>query len=138
MVRLFCFFTVNQTLLYQIHTHQTAYLTIHKQVCIIAFVSVGSCTWIRIPAIIYSSHVATTVWPMLVSFYLDDFSKFVPPGPSTWEERMTLIAIYMPYFLIPELILLTMLFSDTYKGTAVVVDKANANKSGKKNKHKAH
>jgi len=95
----------------------------------------GSKRWIRTPAIIYSSHVATTVAPMLYSFYFDDFTKVNRVGPVTEEERLTLMAFYAPYFVIPVLILLTMVFSKTYRcGAPAVVESKPANANKKKQK----
>jgi len=80
----------------------------------------GNCRWIRIPAIVYSSHVATTVLPILFHIMRHDFSGSKLPGPSTTEERLKLMAIYLPYFIVPLLLLLTMLFSGEYRSTATV------------------
>ncbi|XP_078404233.1 sigma intracellular receptor 2 isoform X1 [Cetorhinus maximus] len=74
----------------------------------------GGCSWIRTPAIIYSTHVATTVIPILAHILFNDFSASTYPGPKTMSERLSLLAIYTPYLLIPVWILLTMLFSETY------------------------
>uniref|UniRef100_UPI00398F0481 sigma intracellular receptor 2 n=1 Tax=Pristiophorus japonicus TaxID=55135 RepID=UPI00398F0481 len=74
----------------------------------------GSCSWIRTPAIVYSTHVATTVISILAHILFNDFSKSTYPGPNTLSERLSLLAIYAPYLLIPIMILLTMLFSKRY------------------------
>ncbi|XP_055513556.1 sigma intracellular receptor 2 [Leucoraja erinacea] len=74
----------------------------------------GSCSWIRMPAIVYSTHVATTVVSTLGHILFNDFSKSTYPGPNTLSDRLTLTAIYIPYLIIPLLILLTMLFSNRY------------------------
>lgn len=71
----------------------------------------GACRWIRLPAIVYSTHVATTMVPILSHLIFHDFSKSELGGPSTLKERMTLCAIYSPYLFIPLLILFRMLFS---------------------------
>ncbi|CAM4669015.1 sigma intracellular receptor 2 [Caretta caretta] len=75
----------------------------------------GGCKWIRTPAIIYSSHVATTVFPILAHILFHDFSTSKHQGPETQQERLALLAIYVPYLLIPVLILFTMLYSPQYK-----------------------
>ncbi|XP_018429188.1 PREDICTED: transmembrane protein 97 [Nanorana parkeri] len=74
----------------------------------------GGCRWIRIPAIVYSSHVATTVLPILAQLLFGDFPKTNEVDSPTQQERLTLVAIYAPYLVIPLLILVTMLFSPTY------------------------
>ncbi|KAM5215712.1 sigma intracellular receptor 2 [Hipposideros larvatus] len=78
----------------------------------------GSCKWIRIPSIVYSVHTMTTLIPILSTFLFEDFSKangVKAQGPKTFHERLTLIAIYAPYFLIPLMLLLFMLRSPYYK-----------------------
>lgn len=82
------------------------------------FPTSGSCKWIRIPAIVYSVHTMTTLIPILSTFLFEDFSKangVKAQGPKTFHERLTLIAIYAPYFLIPLMLLLFMLRSPYYK-----------------------
>ncbi|XP_032823521.1 sigma intracellular receptor 2 [Petromyzon marinus] len=80
----------------------------------------GGRRWIRIPAIIYASHVTTSLLPILSHVLLHDFT--VPPGtkgvagPSTMHERLSLVAVYLPYLLIPLLIIATMCLSSTYAG----------------------
>nr|KAF6459434.1 transmembrane protein 97 [Rousettus aegyptiacus] len=78
----------------------------------------GGCKWIRTPAIIYSVHTMTTLIPILSTFLFEDFSKasgFKGQGPKAFHERLTLISIYAPYFLIPLVLLLFMLRSPYYK-----------------------
>ncbi|CAH1232884.1 TMEM97 [Branchiostoma lanceolatum] len=75
----------------------------------------GKCRWIRLPVIIYSTHTATTLIPILAQVFFNDFSDSPVPGPTTFEERMTLATIYMPYLVIPLLMLFVMVFSDDYK-----------------------
>uniref|UniRef100_A0A8C2Y072 EXPERA domain-containing protein n=2 Tax=Capra hircus TaxID=9925 RepID=A0A8C2Y072_CAPHI len=78
----------------------------------------GGCKWIRIPAIIYSVHTMTTLIPILSTVLLDDFSKasrFRGQGPKTFQERLFLIAVYIPYFLIPLILLLFMVRNPYYK-----------------------
>ncbi|KAF7244362.1 Sigma intracellular receptor 2 [Varanus komodoensis] len=74
----------------------------------------GNCQWIRTPAIIYATHVATTLLPILSHFLFTDFSKSKHPGPETLHERLTLSAIYLPYLLIPLLMLSSMLLNPLY------------------------
>ncbi|XP_004450017.3 sigma intracellular receptor 2 [Dasypus novemcinctus] len=78
----------------------------------------GGCKWIRIPAIIYSVHVLTTLIPILSEILFGEFSKaagFKGQGPKTLHERLTLLSVYAPYFLIPLMLLLFMLQSPYYK-----------------------
>ncbi|NXS38922.1 SGMR2 protein, partial [Balaeniceps rex] len=74
----------------------------------------GGCKWIRTPAIIYSTHVATTLFAILAHILFHDFSKSEHVGPQTQHERLILLSIYMPYLLIPLLILFTMLYNPHY------------------------
>ncbi|ORX96193.1 hypothetical protein K493DRAFT_20635 [Basidiobolus meristosporus CBS 931.73] len=53
---------------------------------------------IRIPAIIYGSHVATTLIPILAELF------FNPYFEQTQEQRLMTAAIYLPYFVIPLLL----------------------------------
>ncbi|XP_039243034.1 sigma intracellular receptor 2 isoform X1 [Pipra filicauda] len=75
----------------------------------------GGCRWIRTPAIIYSTHVATTLFAILAHILFHDFSKSEHVGPQTLRERLVLLSIYLPYLLIPLLILFTMLCNPHYK-----------------------
>uniref|UniRef100_A0A8C0BBH5 Transmembrane protein 97 n=1 Tax=Buteo japonicus TaxID=224669 RepID=A0A8C0BBH5_9AVES len=43
----------------------------------------GGCKWIRTPAIIYSTHVATTLFAILAHILFHDFSKSEHLGPQT-------------------------------------------------------
>ncbi|XP_072285838.1 sigma intracellular receptor 2 [Pyxicephalus adspersus] len=74
----------------------------------------GGCRWIRVPAIVYSSHVATTVLAILAHLLFGDFPKTAELDSPTQKERLTLVAVYAPYLVIPVLILVTMLFSPRY------------------------
>lgn len=74
----------------------------------------GGCKWIRTPAIVYSTHVATTLLPILAHILLYQFPTEPHPGPQTPRERWLLVSIYAPYLLVPVLLLLTMLLSSTY------------------------
>ncbi|KAK7087454.1 hypothetical protein V1264_021505 [Littorina saxatilis] len=71
--------------------------------------------WIRIPAIIYSSHVATTLIAIFFHTLTYDFSQSKHPGPRTMDERLTLCGIYSPYFILPVMILLDACFSSAYR-----------------------
>ncbi|NXW68037.1 SGMR2 protein, partial [Hirundo rustica] len=75
----------------------------------------GGCRWIRTPAIIYSTHVATTLFAILAHILFHDFSKSEHAGPQTLRERLVLLSIYLPYLLIPLLLLFTMLCNPHYK-----------------------
>ncbi|XP_065588279.1 sigma intracellular receptor 2 [Cyrtonyx montezumae] len=74
----------------------------------------GGCKWIRTPAIIYSTHVATTLLAILAHILFHDFSASEHLGPQTLRERLLLLSVYAPYLLIPLLILFTMLYSPQY------------------------
>ncbi|XP_075296380.1 sigma intracellular receptor 2 [Opisthocomus hoazin] len=74
----------------------------------------GGCKWIRTPAIIYSTHVATTLIAILAHILFHDFSTSEHLGPQTQRERLVLLSVYAPYLLIPLLILFTMLSSPHY------------------------
>ncbi|KAI1893378.1 hypothetical protein AGOR_G00123120 [Albula goreensis] len=74
----------------------------------------GGCRWIRTPAIVYSTHVATTLIPILSYVLFHGFPETPHPGPQTLEERLTLVTVYAPYLLIPMMLLFTMLFSPAY------------------------
>ncbi|XP_015240491.1 PREDICTED: transmembrane protein 97 [Cyprinodon variegatus] len=74
----------------------------------------GGCTWIRTPAILYSTHVATTLIPILAHILFHQFPTKPHPGPQTDRERWLLVSIYAPYLLVPLLLLLTMLLSSKY------------------------
>jgi hypothetical protein len=58
--------------------------------------------WIRIPAIIYSSHVVTSVSLILLEFY---YSTLLDT-----QQRLILFSFYLPYLLIPLSLLLYMTF----------------------------
>ncbi|KAM9734327.1 sigma intracellular receptor 2 [Menidia menidia] len=74
----------------------------------------GGCRWIRTPAIVYSTHVATTLVPILSHVLFHQFPAKPHAGPQTSGERWLLVSIYAPYLLVPVLLLLTMLTSSTY------------------------
>ncbi|KNC51450.1 transmembrane protein 97 [Thecamonas trahens ATCC 50062] len=68
-------------------------------VAVYAFVAKRN--WIRIPAIIYGAHVATTLVPILAEIAYAEPKADSPGGVLTPELRATLIAIYIPYLLVP-------------------------------------
>ncbi|NXN31688.1 SGMR2 protein, partial [Nycticryphes semicollaris] len=74
----------------------------------------GCCKWIKTPAIIYSTHVATTLFAILAHILFHDFSESQNLGPQTQRERLVLLSVYAPYLLIPLLLLFTMLFHPHY------------------------
>ncbi|CAH1802139.1 unnamed protein product [Owenia fusiformis] len=75
----------------------------------------GNCPWIRIPSIVYGTHVATTLVPILAHIWWGDFVESKKyPAPLTYNEKMTLTGIYLPYILVPLLLLYVMLFTDRY------------------------
>ncbi|XP_039986607.1 sigma intracellular receptor 2 isoform X2 [Xiphias gladius] len=78
----------------------------------------GGCKWIRTPAIMYSTHVATTLVPILAHILFYQFPMKPHRGPQTLQERWLLVFIYAPYLLVPVLLLLTMLLSSTYSSTS--------------------
>eukprot|EP00038_Savillea_parva_P025797 m.49582 g.49582 ORF g.49582 m.49582 type:complete len:170 (-) comp7132_c0_seq1:293-802(-) len=56
-------------------------------------------TWLKVPGIIYGTHVCTTVTPILAEVL---FATYAPgSGPQTMQERLALVSIYAPYFLLP-------------------------------------
>uniref|UniRef100_A0A1A7WCY2 Transmembrane protein 97 n=2 Tax=Iconisemion striatum TaxID=60296 RepID=A0A1A7WCY2_9TELE len=78
----------------------------------------GGCKWIRTPAIVYSTHVATTLVPILSHILFHQFPVEPHPGPQTPQERWLLVSIYAPYLLVPLLLLLTMLLSPAYNSSS--------------------
>lgn len=52
--------------------------------------------WLRLPSVIYGTHVATTVWPILADLLMST--------QHSDSEKFYLFAIYSPYFLIPAFI----------------------------------
>ncbi|XP_007246016.3 sigma intracellular receptor 2 [Astyanax mexicanus] len=77
----------------------------------------GKCRWIRTPTIIYATHVATTLIPILAHILYHNFPTAPYPGPQTMKERLTLVSVYAPYLLIPLMLLFTMLFSSAYNSS---------------------
>ncbi|XP_033749034.1 sigma intracellular receptor 2-like [Pecten maximus] len=76
---------------------------------------IQKCQWIRIPLIVYSSHVATTTVAICYHVLMHDFTDAKPPGPETFSERWTLFLVYFPYLLVPVMLLLDSLFSSVYR-----------------------
>nr|XP_061811708.1 sigma intracellular receptor 2-like [Nerophis lumbriciformis] len=74
----------------------------------------GGCHWIRTPSIIYSTHVATTLIPILSHIFFHNYTTESSGGPVTQQERWTLAFIYAPYLFVPVMLLFTMLLSTTY------------------------
>ena len=60
--------------------------------------------WIRIPMIIYGSHVATTVIAILAEFIAAPLAEGYF---SSEEKRWTLIGVYLPYLVIPVLLVIS-------------------------------
>lgn len=58
--------------------------------------------WIRIPSILYGSHVATTVWAIIPEMLLHP--------DITGSQKQMLFGFYFPYFLIPLILALYMAF----------------------------
>ncbi|XP_030009027.1 sigma intracellular receptor 2 [Sphaeramia orbicularis] len=90
----------------------------------------GGCRWIRTPAIVYSTHVATTLVPILAHILFYSFPSEPHLGPQTMQERWFLVSIYAPYLIIPVMLLLTMLLSSTYNHTST---SGNTSVKAKKN-----
>ncbi|OWA50205.1 putative Transmembrane protein 97 [Hypsibius exemplaris] len=65
--------------------------------------------WMRTPSIIYSTAVISMVVPMVGHLLFDDFKGF-KVGPSTQEERLTLLALYGGFALVALIILLDNVF----------------------------
>lgn len=63
---------------------------------------------VRLPALVYGSHVATTMIPILGHFSVVDPSL----SPS---ERATLIAIYCPYLILPVWLVVAMMRGDPFE-----------------------
>jgi len=58
--------------------------------------------WYRIPAIIYGTHVATTVWPILTEILLSHTLGSL--------DKLVLCSFYVPYFVIPFSLLIYMVY----------------------------
>ncbi|XP_046543559.1 sigma intracellular receptor 2-like isoform X1 [Haliotis rubra] len=79
------------------------------------FKGAAKCKWLRLPAAVYGSHVATTVIAIAYHVFTHDFSTSKHPGPRDLKERSTLFAIYSPYLLVPLLLMLDTMFSAAYR-----------------------
>ncbi|XP_015682779.1 sigma intracellular receptor 2-like [Protobothrops mucrosquamatus] len=75
----------------------------------------GNCKWIRIPVIIYATHVITTMSACLAHILFTDFSNAKVPAPQTLQERLTLSVVYAPFLATSLVMLLFVLFSSAYK-----------------------
>ncbi|KAJ8298486.1 hypothetical protein KUTeg_025017 [Tegillarca granosa] len=71
--------------------------------------------WIRVPLIVYSTHVSTVTMTICNHVLTHDFSNSDYPGPETLKERLTLLAVYSPYLFIPVILLFDSLFSSIYR-----------------------
>uniref|UniRef100_A0A3Q4BST6 Transmembrane protein 97 n=1 Tax=Mola mola TaxID=94237 RepID=A0A3Q4BST6_MOLML len=91
----------------------------------------GGCRWIRTPAILYSTHVATTLLPILSHILFHQFPANPHAGPQTQQERWRLLSIYVPYLLVPLLLLLTMLLAPTYNSEGGNASAGSAKKKRK-------
>jgi len=61
--------------------------------------------WVRIPSIIYGTHTATTVWPIMV--------ETLAHTHSSYHNTLLLVLIYSPYFLFPAILAIYMAFVPT-------------------------
>ncbi|PAA61451.1 hypothetical protein BOX15_Mlig015329g1 [Macrostomum lignano] len=93
--------------------------------CTYAFV-LGGRRWIRIPAIIYGTHVATTLIPILAHIGYHDFTGETPQGPETLDDRLKVAGIYLPWFVWPALLVWRMCVSPFYSGQASATNKRKA------------
>ncbi|KAJ8298177.1 hypothetical protein KUTeg_024708 [Tegillarca granosa] len=76
---------------------------------------IEQCKWIRIPLIVYSTHVATTTIAICYHIYAHDFRTSAFPGPESMPQRLLLLSFYFPYLLIPVMSLIDALFSSVYR-----------------------
>ncbi|XP_013416572.1 sigma intracellular receptor 2 [Lingula anatina] len=74
----------------------------------------GKQRWIRIPSIIYATHVLTMMVAYMYHLFMHDFSKQKYPGPTTSEERQRLITTILPFGIIPVLLLVFMVKEENY------------------------
>ncbi|PNH02925.1 Transmembrane protein 97 [Tetrabaena socialis] len=70
---------------------------------VVAYGFIRRANWIRVPCIIYGTHVATTMVPILADILF---------GPDSGPKRLTLFWIYFPYLLVPLLLVLRMALVD--------------------------
>jgi len=81
----------------------------------------GLYSMLRLPCLLYGTHVATTLLPILMHVWTHDFSKDSLPGPSTTQERLQLTYFYSPYLAVPIVLIMDTLFSSVYKDQAYVL-----------------
>jgi hypothetical protein len=80
----------------------------------------GNYKEIRTPSLVYAAHVSTTVLSIISQVLVTDFTGCVMNdipngvvcGPQTMHERLMLCSVYVPYLLVPLLIIYVMLTSD--------------------------
>lgn len=104
-----------------------SYLT----VCFVVL-GVSKNRWIRIPVIVYSSHVTTVLTCIYHHLFLHDFSKDEVPGPTTLRDRLTLALLYFPYFIVPVMLLLDSIFSSVYREEQTKTSFKNTKSKSKK------
>lgn len=76
---------------------------------------VSQCRWIRVPMIVYSTHVVTALLCIYHHIFLHDFSKDEIVGPKTMKDRLVLGLFYLPYFIVPVILLIDSLFHPIYR-----------------------
>lgn len=76
-----------------------------------AFATRGN--WIRIPAIVYGAHTATTLVPILAYLATVVPDPNSPSGPLSSSDRAALLAVYLPYALVPALLVWRMASTTT-------------------------
>ena len=79
------------------------------------FQGISKCRWIRLPLIVYSTHVMTTVIAILHHINFHDFTDSKYEAPRNQRERIQLSAIYLPYLALPFGLLLDACFSSVYR-----------------------
>ncbi|KAL5015695.1 hypothetical protein ScPMuIL_005284 [Solemya velum] len=82
---------------------------------VLFFLRAEASKWIRIPNLVYSTHVATTVVAIVAHIMFEDFSEYKIPTPQTLQERLILIGIYLPFLVVPFIMMLDTLFSSAYR-----------------------
>ncbi|XP_041378961.1 sigma intracellular receptor 2-like [Gigantopelta aegis] len=75
----------------------------------------ANCRWIRIPAIISSTHMLTSIISVLIMAMFEDFSSFTVPAPRTTSERLKLASVYFAYLIMTLISLFEAVFSSVYK-----------------------
>ncbi|KAL4226448.1 Transmembrane protein 97 [Mactra antiquata] len=98
------------------------------------FKGVSKNKWIRIPMIVYSTHVVTSLLCIYFHLFLHDFSGEKVPGPQTMQERLTLASFYFPYFIVPVILLIDALFHPIYTQKTASPVSSTKSKGGKKRK----